>query len=147
VEDVPARSNLVEVRSAVLCLVNLERSRRELEPLRSAVRLRDAATHHSADMVRRGYFGHLTPGGAGLAARLARVGLRPAAAAENIAWGLGAYSTALSIVDGWMRSPVHRANILSRRYTFVGIGVVLGAPGHESADQPTATYTQVFAGR
>jgi uncharacterized protein YkwD len=131
----------------VLCLVNLERSRRGLEALRLAVRLRDAAAHHSSDMVRRGYFGHLTPGGAGLGARLARVGLRPGAAAENIAWGLGAYSTAQSIVDGWMRSPVHRANMLSRRYTLIGIGVALGAPGQESADQPTATYTQVFAGR
>ena len=43
--------------------------------------------------------------------------------AENIAAG---YPTAEDVVSGWMNSPGHRANILSPKYTEVGVGVVNG---------------------
>jgi uncharacterized protein YkwD len=143
---IPTSSNLVQLRATVTCLVNAERVSRGLPALRTAGLLRDAAIRHSADMVRRGYFGHVTPTGLGVRARLARFGIRPMSAGENIAWGMGDESTAATIVSGWMHSASHRANILSRRYTHTGIGIVLGAPGHATAAE-TATFTQLFAGR
>jgi uncharacterized protein YkwD len=145
-DAVPTAGNIAVIRSAVACLVNEQRVSRGLSALRASSRLRVAAERHSADMVRRGYFSHVTPTGVSVRARLARVGIRRDIVGENIAWGMGTESTPLAIVDTWMHSPSHRANILSRRYTTAGVGIVLGAPGRPGADE-TATFTQVFAGR
>ena len=49
-------------------------------------------------------------------------------AGENIAWGSGSLGTPASIVDGWMHSAGHRANILNGAFTQIGIGVAGGAP-------------------
>jgi uncharacterized protein YkwD len=142
----PTRENVAVIRAAITCLVNQERVSRGLPVLRTVGLLRDVAARHSADMVRRGYFSHITPTGVNVRARLARGGVHRVAVGENIAWALGYESTPLSVVTSWMHSPGHRANILSRRYTATGIGVALGAPGHPEAAE-TATITQVFAGR
>ena len=48
---------------------------------------------------------------------------------ENIAWGSGALATPRAIVNGWMHSPGHRANILRASFRDIGIGIRLGAPG------------------
>jgi uncharacterized protein YkwD len=145
-ELTPTRENLAQVRAAVTCLVNVERVKRGLPALRTAAVLRDSAARHSADMVRRGYFSHITPTGVSVRARLARAGVHPKSVGENIAWGMGDDDNALTIVAGWMHSPIHRANILSRRFTRTGIGIALGSPGHPGG-AGTATFTQVFAGR
>jgi uncharacterized protein YkwD len=142
----PTSENLTQVRAAITCLVNVQRVARGLPVLRTTAVLRDAAARHSADMVRRGYFGHVTPTGVDVRARLARAGVHAGLVGENIAWGLGDQGTAAGIVAGWMSSPPHRANILRRRFTRTGVGIVLGAPGHPDAST-MATFTQVFAGR
>ena len=143
---IPTSSNLSYLRATVTCLVNAERVKRGLPVLRTSGVLRDAAIRHSADMVRRGYFSHVTPTGVTVRARLARVGIRATSVGENIGWGMGDENTAANIVSGWMHSASHRANILARRYTHTGIGIVLGAPGHPDTRE-TATFTQLFAGR
>jgi len=45
---------------------------------------------------------------------------------ENLAWGSGALSTPQAIVNGWMNSPGHRANILKPAFTHIGIGLAGG---------------------
>lgn len=137
--DVPAR--------AVLCLLNRERVRRHLAPLRRDRRLAIAARSHSRAMVARGVFSHDGPFG-DVVARLRRAGyIRGGggwAVGENIAWGGGPLATPASIMRGWMGSPGHRANMLSPSFRDVGVGVALGAPGTGGGG---ATYTQDFGVR
>jgi uncharacterized protein YkwD len=63
---------------------------------------------------------------------------------ENIAWGTGSLGTPAQTVRAWMRSPGHRANILSRRFRDIGIGIALGAPAEVHASAGAATYTTDF---
>lgn len=137
--DAPAR--------AVLCLLNRERVRRHLAPLRRDRRLALAARSHSRAMVAQRVFSHDGPFG-DVVARLRRAGYIRAGGGwtvgENIAWGGGSLAAPASIMRGWMSSPGHRANILSPGFRDVGIGVALGAPG---AGGGGATYTQDFGAR
>jgi len=145
---VPNAGNLPAVRGAVLCLINAQRATRGAKPLRVRRPLRAVATRRSRDMVRRRYFSHLTAPGAGLNPTYLHLGLRgPPVTGENIAWGSDGFSTALSIVAGWMSSTPHRRNMLSARYRFTGIGIAIGAPRRLNAGDVAATYTQEFAGR
>jgi uncharacterized protein YkwD len=144
----PTPENLGHIESAVLCLVNRERTRRGLKRLLANPRLKRAAAAHSKDMVRRSFFAHNSPSGSTPAQRIRGAGyLRGArgyTVGENIAWGTGQYATPQETVASWMDSPGHRANILHRSFKEIGIGVALGAPG-EGADG--ATYTTNFGAR
>lgn len=82
--------------------------------------LAQAARQHAEEMARRGELTHRFPGEPSLRERLAATRLRFDAAAENVAFG----SDADDIHSGWMHSAGHRANILSRKYNAIGIGVV-----------------------
>ena len=144
----PSPENLDQVRDSVLCLLNRERTRRGLSRLRGNDRLERAATSHSRDMVRRDFFDHVSPGGTSPAARVRQTGYLSGArgwmVGENIAWGTFEYAAAAHVVDVWMHSPGHRANILRDQYRDIGIGIALGAPGH---DDEGATYTTEFGTR
>jgi len=48
--------------------------------------------------------------------------------AENLAWGTGSRATTQAIVDAWMHSPPHRANLLRKNLRRAGFGVVAGTP-------------------
>ena len=61
---------------------------------------------------------------------------------ENIGWGGGSLATPRSMVRGWMNSAGHRANILSRGFRMIGIGIANGAPNGGSG----ATYATDFGG-
>jgi uncharacterized protein YkwD len=100
-------------------------------------------------MVRSNFFSHDSLGGSSVMDRVKRRGYRSSGGmmvGENIAWGSGSYATPGNIVDGWMRSPGHRANILHRAFREVGVGVALGAPRPVSG-MPAATYTTDFGKR
>jgi uncharacterized protein YkwD len=144
---VPNRANVPRVRAALLCLINAERARHSRPALRVVRLLRTAAIRHSADMVRRRYFSHVTPAGATVAQRLRRLGRTRGRSSENIAWSSNGHNTPLSVFDAWMRSAPHRANVLSARWAEIGIGVVVGAPTRLAPTDVAATYTLVFAGR
>ena len=62
------------VRSALRCLVNVERARHGLRAVRSSSRLNTAADRHSADMVARAYFAHVSPEGASVTDRVRQTG-------------------------------------------------------------------------
>lgn len=149
-------------------LINAERVKAKLKPLKVDPKLSEIARRHSEDMARRGFFDHLNPDGQGptergLAAHYTCVkylltpytGLDPngnvvqgehvyEGLAENIfqnnlynrviisgtdtkyEWN-SADKIARSSVDGWMGSPGHRQNILTRRYEKTGVGIAIAA--------------------
>jgi uncharacterized protein YkwD len=86
--------------------------------------LRCAARVHTADMAERGFFDHTNPDGESSAARITKAGYRWMRAGENIAQGS---RTADSVMDGWMGSDGHCANIMSDGFVHIGVGYVEGA--------------------
>jgi uncharacterized protein YkwD len=144
----PAAGNLGAIRDAVLCLHNEIRARNGLPLLRENPRLRRAAAGHSEDMVSRRYFDHTAPGGVTMTDRILRARYARSnqgwAFGENLAWGTGRLSTPRGVMQAWMDSPGHRANVLRRSYRELGIGVVTGIP---SGGDSGATYTADFGVR
>lgn len=119
---VPRAASAAALRGAVMCLVNLERSRSGLRPFGTNGRLARAAVRHAADMARRGYFGHYSPRGRGPGSRARAAGWH-GRVSEVLAWGCGSQATPLSTVVAWLRSPPHRA-ILLGHWRVAGVGVV-----------------------
>jgi uncharacterized protein YkwD len=144
----PTRANTSRIEAATLCLVNVERTRRGERALRANADLARSAADHSEDMVDRNYFDHVSPGGETVLQRIkASTYLPPKAGyilGENIALGTMRLATPAAIVDSWMKSPGHRANILNEDFRDTGIGVVARAPDRYAHGQRGATYTQQF---
>jgi len=138
------RGTIRRARNATLCLLNRVRSRHGLPPLRLNARLSRAARAHSRDMVRRRYFAHDSLNGTSPFSRMRATHYVPRHASwwlgENIGWGSGSLAEPVALVRAWMHSPPHRANILSRQFRDVGIGIVPGAPVGGGG----ATYTTDF---
>jgi uncharacterized protein YkwD len=141
----PTADNVELVRAAVLCLHNQIRQQHNLPLLKDNGKLRKAAVGHSGDMVDEGYFDHTTPDGSSFVDRIIGSGYVKRNDAwtlgENLAWGTGDLSTPQGVMNSWMASPGHKANILKRAYREVGIGIRLGVP---SDDGVGATYTADF---
>src|SRR6266540_6791756 len=134
------------LRRATLCLLNRERVRRGLRPLRANGRLARAARRHARDMVRRSYFSHESLRGTDFVHRIRVTGylrsVRSWALGENLAWGTQSHATPAAIVRAWMRSPGHRANVLSPGFREIGIGLRRGAPLARTSDG--LTYATEF---
>lgn len=107
---------------AVLSLVNQERAKAGCGALAIDSRLAAAARGHSADMAARDFFDHDTPEGVNVATRVTNAGYKWSSVGENIAKG---QQDAAAVMDSWMNSPGHRANILNCGYKHIGIGMVL----------------------
>jgi uncharacterized protein YkwD len=118
----------------VLTLVNQERARSGCAKLTADSRLVKAARAHSADMAARNYFDHTTPEGVTFDKRITNAGYRFSRAAENIAAG---QSSPASVMDAWMNSSGHRANILNCGLRNLGVGVIYSTGGR-------AYWTQDF---
>jgi uncharacterized protein YkwD len=132
--------------AATLCLLNQERTTRGLDPLAESATLDKAAVAYARDMVARRFFDHVSPGGGTMLDRMKAAGWVPVGAwtaGENIAWGSGSLATPAAIVDGWMHSPGHRANILNAAFGQVGIGIAAGAP--QAGIRDAGTYVNDFA--
>lgn len=110
------------VQDQVVSLVNQARAGAGCAPLTVDGRLTQAATEHSADMARRGYFSHTTPEGVTFGERLRKAGY-PAPGAENIARG---HATADQVVGDWLKSRGHRKNIMDCSLRTIGVGVEYG---------------------
>ena len=78
------------------------------------------AQAHSDDMVERDFFDHTNPDGESPFDRLQEAGISYSGAAENIAWG---YETAEAVLNGWLNSPGHKANIENCSLTEHGVGL------------------------
>jgi uncharacterized protein YkwD len=144
----PTGDNVDQIRAAVLCLHNQIRQQHDLPLLKDNAKLRKAAIGHSADMVDDGYFDHTTPGGTSFVDRILGVGYAKRNEAwtlgENLAWGTGDLSTATGVMQAWMNSAGHRANILKRSYKELGIGIRLGVPNDAGVG---ATFTADFGAK
>ncbi|WP_272478015.1 CAP domain-containing protein [Baekduia alba] len=131
---------------ATLCLLNEQRAAHGLGALSESSTLDRAADGYAADMVDRRFFDHVSPGGGTMMDRIKAAGWVATgswSAGENIAWGSGSLATPASIVDGWMHSAGHRANILNGSFGQIGIGVVEGAPEGGIGDE-AGTYVTDF---
>ena len=111
-----------DLEAEMLQLVNEERKKQNLRPLKPDPELTIVARAHSKDMFARGYFAHLTPEGKTPFDRMRASGVRYMSAGENLALG----QTLTICHNGLMNSPGHRANILDGSYGRVGIGILDG---------------------
>ena len=126
-------SSVTAFESEVVRLVNEIRVSRGLKPLTEDWQLSRVARYKSQDMKDRGYFSHTSPTYGSPFDMMKSFGISYRTAGENIAKG---YSTPKAVVDAWMNSPGHRANILNSSYTHIGVGYV--ASGNY--------WTQMFKG-
>ncbi|MEU7477522.1 CAP domain-containing protein [Lentzea sp. NPDC042327] len=104
---------------AVLALVNDARAAKGCKALVIDDRVTTAAQAHSTDMASRKYFSHDTPEGVDFAERMKAAGY-PKPGGENIAQG---YRTAEQVMQGWMNSSGHKANIENCKFTTMGVGL------------------------
>lgn len=145
----PAADNLSQVAASILCLLNAERADAGLPTLTRNEQLDAASQGMSDEMVRAGFFSHDTPDGRNLVDRVKPTGYLPSSGkwvlGENLAWGSGGLSTPEAIVNGWMNSPGHKANVLAPDYKDIGIGIVLGSP--TAGRTGGTTYTTDFGAR
>ncbi|MFD8724529.1 CAP domain-containing protein [Streptomyces sp. NPDC059629] len=116
-------AELARTRSEVVDLTNGERTRAGLRPLAVDPQLATAAQAYSTDMATRDFYSHTSPEGTQPWDRAAAAGSRRRTIGENIACG---QRSAAEVVDGWMNSPGHRANILKPEFTHIGIGFAGG---------------------
>ncbi|MFJ3220563.1 CAP domain-containing protein [Kitasatospora sp. NPDC086801] len=118
----------------VVDLVNVERAKAGCGPVTAEPRLAGAAQSHSDDMADRNYFDHVSPDGDHADHRIEVTGYRWSTWGENIARG---QKDPAAVMDSWMNSPGHRANILNCAFKQLGVGVRTGSGG--------PWWTQVFA--
>ncbi|GGM15441.1 CAP domain-containing protein [Dactylosporangium sucinum] len=122
------------LETQVVTLTNNYRTAHGCGALRIDTRLVAAARAHSTDMVSKNFFSHTGSDGSSFVQREVRAGYTKGASAENIAWG---YRTPQDVVNAWINSPGHRANILNCSSVAVGVGVAYKADG-------TPYWTQDF---
>ncbi|MEU3663952.1 CAP domain-containing protein [Streptomyces sp. NPDC032940] len=120
----------------VVELTNRERARAGLPALAADPRLTTAAQAHSADMVARDFYSHTDPDGGAPWDRAAAAGATRRTVGENIACG---QRSPAEVVEGWMNSPGHRANILKTGFTHIGVGLAGGG-------RAGMYWTQLFGG-
>lgn len=101
----------------VVSLVNAERARQGLSALTVSTTVQQAAQTRAGEL--QTSFSHTRPSGASCFTALTEAGVSYARAGENIAYG---QSTPEAVVQSWMSSSGHRANILSSSFTTIGIG-------------------------
>jgi uncharacterized protein YkwD len=116
---VPSSNPQVTELEQVVTLVNAARAKSGCGPLTVDRDLTKAAQGHSTDMAKRRYFDHTTPEGVGFAERIVEAGYETPGA-ENIARG---QTSATQVMNSWMESDGHRANILNCQLTTIGVGL------------------------
>ena len=118
----------------VVDLTNNERQKAGLQPLKADSELSSVARKKSEDMLAKNYFSHTSPTYGSPFDMMKKFGITYRTAGENIAKG---QRTPAEVVKAWMESPGHRANILNKDYTHIGVGYV------ENGN----IWTQMFIGK
>ena len=126
-------SSVASYEHEVVRLVNEIRQQNGLKPLTENWELSRVARYKSQDMLDNRYFSHTSPTYGSPFQMIKAFGLSYRTAGENIAKG---YASPQAVVNGWMNSSGHRANILNASYTQIGVGYV--AQSHY--------WTQMFIG-
>lgn len=105
--------------SEVVRLVNIEREKNGLAPLKASSQLSNVARMKSQDMATKNYFSHTSPTYGSPFDMMKQFGISYKTAGENIAKG---YLSPASVMNGWMNSSGHRANILNSSFGTIGVG-------------------------
>ncbi|MCF6476799.1 CAP domain-containing protein, partial [Nonomuraea sp. MG754425] len=122
----------------VIRLVNAERAKGGCSAVKHDPQLRAAAYGHSADMAAKNYFSHTSKDGRSFMDRIKAAGFTGGSAwAENIAMG---QRTPAQVMQSWMNSSGHKANIMNCRYNLIGVGLAKNSSG-------TPYWTQDFAAK
>ncbi|MBL1084010.1 CAP domain-containing protein [Streptomyces actinomycinicus] len=119
------------VTARIVQLVNAERAKAQCRPLTVNPELTKAAQAHSADMSAHRNMSHTGSDGSSPGDRITGAGYTWSSYGENVAYG---YTTAEQVMDAWMSSPGHRANILNCGFKEIGVGLA----------QPGSYWTQDF---
>lgn len=120
-EQKPESSALHAFEKRVGELVNAERAKAGLEPLVLDESLSVKAREKSRDMAKNNYFSHNSPTYGTPFEMMQSMGITYRSAGENIAMG---QRSPEAVVEAWMNSPGHRANILSPSFTHLGVGYI-----------------------
>ena len=116
--------------------MNKARAAYGLRPLHPDATLSRAARSHSLDMLRHNYFSH-----GAFAARMNAFHAAGPAVGENLAWGSGSLGSAAHVVEMWLASPGHRANLLRPGFHRIGLGLASGPfQGQSAATVVTADF-------
>ena len=138
-ETLPLR-DLEQVRKQIRLEVNAQRRTLRLPALVSRYELDVAAQRYAEDMFARDFYGHESPEGESVKDRVKKTGYVPRRVAENLAAG---HTRVDQVMEGWMTSPTHRANIMHRHLREIGIGLAMG----EKDGDFKILWVQVFAGK
>lgn len=131
--------NMAAVLSAVLTdLTNEERTGQKLDTLTINPILSEAAEMKAKDMATKEYFAHTSPEGKTPWYWLEQVGYEYQYAGENLAIN---FDDSKDVVDAWMKSPSHKANISKDKYTEIGTGIATGTYNGKK----TVFVAQVYA--
>ncbi len=131
----PASAAAPAMHAQVLALVNDVRTRgrhcgatrfEPAKPLNASAVLERAASAHARDLAAIGRLEHKGSDGSRASDRIRRQGYSAIGVAENLAAGP---TTAQQLVDGWVRSPSHCANLMNPRFTEMGIAYVVSTEG------------------
>ncbi len=118
-------------RGGVIKWTNIQRANASLPALTENPQLNTAARLKVQDMFNRQYIEHVSPTGGNIGTLLDGVGYRYLSVGENLA--LGNYENDQALVQAWMDSPGHRANILNSRFREIGVAVARGTfEGHQT---------------
>jgi len=135
-----------EVAAEVLQLANKARASARrcgaqqfsaVPPLTLSSNLNDAAQVHARDLAKHNTLSHSGSDGSSPAERVARAGYRWRVVGENVASGP---TTAKEVMEGWLDSPGHCENLMSGRFTEMGIGYTVDAKSESGV-----YWSQVFA--
>src|SRR5690606_24977833 len=142
----PTIKDSAQVSRKVLALVNEARGKARkcgrssfaaVPPLKLSALLNQAALIHSQDMLKNNLFQHVGSDGSKVADRVTRVGYKWRTVGENVATGA---ETPEAVVQGWLNSPGHCANMMSIGFTEMGVAFAV-----DRRSEAGIYWTQVFA--
>jgi len=134
---IPTMDSIKALETEVVRLVNVQRSRNGLGPLIANAELSRVARIKSQDMINKRYFSHYSPTYGSPFEMMQAFGIRFYSAGENIAMG---QRTPSEVMNSWMNSTGHRANILNVNFKEIGVGVARDSSG-------SLYWTQMFIRR
>jgi len=111
-------------KSGIINWTNEQRTKNNLPPLKENKMLDASAKLKVDDMFKNQYFEHVSPSGVGVDGLAKEVGYEYILIGENLA--LGNFQNSEKVVEAWMNSPGHRANILNNKYQEIGVAVLEG---------------------
>ena len=118
------KNQAVLTKAGIIIETNLQRKANGFSALFENTKLNAAALAKANDMFKNQYFEHISPSGVTPAELVQSFGYEYIATGENLI--LGNFKDEKELVQAWMDSPGHRANILHNRYTEIGVAIIKG---------------------